>query len=64
MKRVTITEGQVLVEGFSNTEFMNDELGSCREVRRAGLAWALKRLANEIELDLLGDWEKQTTCVD
>lgn len=66
MKKIIITENEVNITGFSADDFTGDakeEFGSCRDVARVGLAWAVKRIAEELHKDLTGEWDKQTTCI-
>jgi hypothetical protein len=68
MKKVTITENQILIEGFGETEFVEPgksglDLGSCRDVARVGMAWALRKLAEDVEKDMTGDWDRQISCI-
>ncbi len=67
MKRIIITEKDVEVSGFSADDFTGyakDQLRSCRDVSRVGLAWAAQRLADELLKDLNGDWDNQTTFIN
>lgn len=66
MKKIIITENDVNVSGFSADDFTGyakKEFSSCRDVARVGLAWAAKRIAEELHKDLIGEWDKQTTYI-
>ncbi|MBU8921761.1 MAG: hypothetical protein KOO63_08075 [Bacteroidales bacterium] len=66
MKQVTITEDGISISGFSSEDFTGyakTDLGSCRDVARVGLAWAMKRLADDAHLDATGDRDNQTSFI-
>lgn len=60
-KRIVITENRIEVYGFGDTEFLLDDLGSCRDVGRAALAWGAKRISDDQFKDAIGDWDNETT---
>lgn len=65
MKKVIITENEIEVIGFDDVEFQNENIeGSCRDVARVGLAWALHKLVEDLEKDVHGDWPNQVTTVE
>lgn len=64
MRKVTIFENEILIEGFDYTDLHREGMGSCRDVARVGLAWALRKLSEDIEKDMNGDWDNQISGVD
>ena len=63
MKKITITENEIEVCGFIDTDFKDEDLGGCADVARTGIAWALKRIAEEQMHDATGDREKLTRSI-
>ena len=66
VRKITITEDTILIEGFSGDDFRGyakDQMGSCRDVARFGMTWAAKRIADDLNNDASGDWDNQTSCI-
>lgn len=69
MRKVVITEDGISIKGFGGTEFIEPGksglgLGSCRDTARVALVWAMRKLADDLEKDMIGDWDNQISGTD
>ena len=69
MKKITITETEINIEGFDNVEFKEPgksglDMGSCRDVSRVAMIWAIQKLVTDLGYDLTGEWESEICGMD